>query len=198
AAPAAAPKRATPLPTPEGENLDEAWDVVIANAKIEEGTIRATVRQLINKKQFNHAAACIRAAMRHQHVEPWMYEALALALIAQDQPAEEIERALLSAADWSTSPTDLIYLAQYFARSTAYLDDAGRQRFLRRALRLLDQGAELAPTRPETYYLALDLARRLNEVDAIQWATVAVAKQAWPKNKLYVCQQAGQLATSTI
>ncbi len=39
--------------------------------------------------KFNEVAGLIRAALRSGYAQPWMYEALALALQASDQPQEE-------------------------------------------------------------------------------------------------------------
>ena len=41
----------------------------------------------------------ISAAMRSPHGQPWMYEALALAMLAADYPQSDVERALMSAVD---------------------------------------------------------------------------------------------------
>ena len=59
----------------------------------------------------------IRAALRNGQPQPWMYEAMGLAMQAGGSRKPEIERALMSAVDFGDSSDDLMYVAQYMARS---------------------------------------------------------------------------------
>ena len=68
--------------------------------------------------------AIINAALRNKQAQPWMYEALGLAMQANAAAPEEIERALMSAVDFNSKSSDLMAVA-----------DAGifqRERFSRR------------------------------------------------------------------
>ena len=45
-----------------------------------------------------------------------MYEAMALAMQADERPKEEIERAVMSAVDFVNNPADLMYLGVYMTQ----------------------------------------------------------------------------------
>jgi hypothetical protein len=89
------------------------------------------------------------------------------------RPKREIERAVMSAADFSTSPDELMYIAQYLTRLG--LD--------RRAMLLYQQVAKLEPMRAEAYALGLRAAERSDDLAGVQWATVGILSQAWPKSR---------------
>jgi hypothetical protein len=89
------------------------------------------------------------------------------------RPRADVERALMSAADFSTNPDEMMYLGRYMARLGL---DA-------RALKMFRQASALAPTRTEPFEHALELAQRLNDDDATQWAALGILRQAWPKEK---------------
>ncbi|MGH7138425.1 MAG: STN domain-containing protein, partial [Pirellulales bacterium] len=77
----------------EGDDVDTAWNDYFAahtgdNAP-SEATVRETVAQLMNARKFNHAIACMYAALRNQQGLPWMYESLAIALQAAERTPEE-------------------------------------------------------------------------------------------------------------
>jgi hypothetical protein len=102
-----------------------------------------------------------------------MYEALALALEISGAPSTEIERALMSAVDFSESVDDIFYIATYMSRS-------GLEQ---RALKLFHEVAAANPTRPEPYAMALNTAQRVNDQHALRWASVGILSQAWPKGQ---------------
>ena len=58
----------------------------------------------------------LQASMRHSQAQPWMYEALALAMLAGDYPQSEVERALMSAVDMSSDLDVMMDIAIYMAR----------------------------------------------------------------------------------
>ena len=68
----------------------------------------------------------------------------------------------MSAADFSTSPDELIYICKYLSRLE--LD--------RRAMLLYEEVAKIEPLRSEAYGLGLKAAERCDDVDgvrAIRW-----------------------------
>ncbi len=142
--------------------------------------VAETAKELMNQRKFNEVAALIRAALRNGYAQPWMYKALSLALQASDQPQEEVERALMSAADFAHSTTDLMNLAVYMGRIGL---DA-------RALQLLRQASALELYRPEPYMHGLQIAQRLNATDGIRWACLGVLSQAWPNDKKEIVESA--------
>ena len=67
-----------------------------------------------------------------------------------------------------------------------------------RALQLVRQVAEANPTRAEPLGLALDLATRLGDVPATQWACLAILNQAWPKHQNMIESRARRVATAVL
>jgi hypothetical protein len=51
---------------------------------------------------------------------------------------------------------------------------------------------------PEPYVQGLRLAEKLNDLDEIQWATVGILSQAWPKEQIEVWQKGVRVATATL
>ena len=117
-----------------------------------------------------------------------MYEALGLALQAQQAPAEEVERAIMSAADLSGNAEEIMLAAVYLAR-------LGHES---RALKLLQEVAQTNPSRPEPYVQGLELARRLNDAQGVQWAVTHILQQAWPKEQRHVQDKAVRIAQATL
>ena len=115
------------------------------------------------------AAAFLRSAMRNDFASSWMYEALAVALIKSDAPQKEVETAILSLADFTDDPLDLMGLA-------AYLEKVGSRE---RALKIYRDVSKVAPTRPEPYVHGLVLARELNDEEALKWVAIGAASIVW-------------------
>lgn len=173
----------------DGASADAVWEQHFAQREEADPAVRAAVRALIEAKKFDHVSALIEAALRHGQAQPWMYEALGLALRAQGASPDHIERTLLSAADiQALSPSGLMYLAKYLAQSG----------FEHRALKLYRQAALMEPTAPEAYLNALELAQRHWDLDAIQWSVVGVLGQAWAEENESRWQQARNVATMTL
>ena len=180
--------------------LDAAWDHYFASLPVPDKdhastitrerneSVRETVRQLTYDRKFADVAALIRGALRNGYGQPWMYEALGLAMDADNQSRDEIERALMSAVQFASSANDLMYIATYMTRKG----------FDARALKLYRQAAQLEPTRYEPYMYGLAIAERLKDLDGIQWACVGVMGQAWPDDKLSVVQKARHAATAAL
>ena len=189
-----APARVSRRPTAISVDLkskaspDVLWDEHFATNQETQGAVRETVRQLMNKHRFDHVIALVKAALRHRQGQPWMYEVLDLAMQAGGYPAAERERALLSAVDFSDNTADLMYVASYMARTG--LD--------RRALKLFQQVARLEPTRHEPYMHGLAIAQRLKDIEGIQWATVGILSQAWPKQQADMWPAAYRVAVVTL
>ena len=116
---------------------DEFWNGYFSGNRANPAAVRETVRQLMGRKQHDQVIALIHAALRHGQPQSWMYESLGIAMELDGRPKREIERAVMSAADFSTSPDELMYIAQYLSRLG--LD--------RRAMLLYQQVAKLEPMR---------------------------------------------------
>ncbi len=199
AKPAASAKKLSTI-TPEmkpGVSITEAWDNHFATQEVDPANVRETVRELMGQKQYPAIVALIQAALKNHHAQPWMYEALALAMLAGGSEPADIERALLSAADFFDNTAEMMYLAKYMS-GVSYFDDVTRRRLQKRALKLYRQVSMLEPSRHEPYMLGLELAIRLNDVDGKRWATCGIASRAWPKDKGALWKQAADVAWSTI
>jgi hypothetical protein len=123
-----------------------------------------------------------------------MYESLGLAIQAKcmlDKELDmqdELERALMSAVDFSNTPEDVMLVAIYMTR--VGLD--------KRALSLFQEVAEAAPTRVDPYLMGLKTAERMDDIDGIQWACLGVLRQAWPNNQRAVEDRARRMAQATV
>ena len=172
----------------EGEDAVAAWDKYFAGNQPSEKAVRDAVRRLMKERKFDQIVALIQSALRHEQAQPWMYEALALAMQAAGQPAEEIERALMSAVDFAGGAVDLMFIGLYLEKSG----------FDRRALEIFRQAAKLQPHRPEPYLAGLKAAQRLDDLEAIQWATVGILSHAWPAEQEMIWTNAMRVASATL
>ena len=99
-----------------------------------------------------------------------------------------MERALLSSADFATSPLDLMTLAQYLARYGS----------LKQAVRICRQVTLLEPTNREAFALAMSLAARAEDLSALRWACAGVLAHEWPSDQQEIFTRASRLAKSSI
>lgn len=148
-------------------------------------SVRLAARQLFAERKFDDVIALIHGALRNRQGHPWMFEALGLALQAAGRPEDEIERALMSALDFANHPGEMLLLAQHLERAGLH----------RRALQLLRQAGDLDPAAP--LLQGLELAQRLDDLPAIQWAALGILRQARPQQQTKIkavgCRAAGDL-----
>ena len=206
--------RAAPRPIrlerQKGETAYKAWNRYFANQKnrsavdrfMHDRRVRETVRQLQSKAQarlqaedgpsakakLDEIVVLIQAALRHSHGQPWMYEAMSLSMAANDAPASEIERALMSAVDLSSNDEEVFYVASYMARLG--LNE--------RALKLYQELATNSPMRPEPYVKGMAIAERFKDEEGLKWACVGILSQAWQSEHRKVEERATRLATSLL
>ena len=150
--------------------------------------IRATAAELGREKRFDIAIELISATIAAGHAEPWMYEALAIAMEAAGRPREDVERALVSAADFAASPHELLRLANHLAR----LDSTTM------AFRLCRGAVALDSANREAYALAMSLAAQTDDRIALQWACAGVLQHTWPANQQELPARASRLAKATV
>lgn len=158
------------------------------NPPADPAAVRRAVRDLMADKKFTQVSALIEAALRNHQPQPWMYEALGLAMQADGRPLEDIERVVLSALDFARSPVEMTYIGLYM--SQLGLD--------KRAIQVYRQAAQLDPRRPEPYMAALRSAQKLSDLDAKQWASLGILRQAWPKEQLEIWNMARRVAQSVL
>ncbi len=167
------------LEIPSGTTPAEAWDKYFASNEPSEAAVRAAVRSLMQSRKYEQVIAAIEAALRHNQMQTWMYEALVLAMQAAERPQEEIERAVLSAVDLAESPFDLMMIA-------LHLNQLGMDS---RALKIYQDVAKMLPTMPEPYVYGLRTAKRLGDLKAVQWATLGILNQAWPADQAAIFKE---------
>ena len=101
-APADAAKPAT-IPLAEmlaAADPKAAWEHYFATHQPQPAAVREAVANLTTHQKFEHVIALIEAALRHQQHQSWMFEALGLTMQAANRPKDEIERAVMSAAEF--------------------------------------------------------------------------------------------------
>jgi hypothetical protein len=181
------PVTLTPLP---GESISQAWDrrFTETEAPFELASVRETARQLMGKRRFDELIAMLQAALRRGQPQPWMYEALALAMQAADAPQSDLERALMSAVDFSEDIEGVMHVA-------AYMTQVGLDQ---RALSLFREVASAAPYRHEPYAHALAAAQRLGDREGTQWACLGILNQAWPKEQRHIQENASRVAQALL
>ncbi|MCO6458687.1 MAG: hypothetical protein J5I93_25550 [Pirellulaceae bacterium] len=208
----AQPADQTPIELEASAGADSAarWSNYFAGLQLENDQqrlaharrVRETVRQLTrsaerllergeqdaSQAKFAELINLVQAALRHGHPQPWMYEALALALHATHAPDEEIERAMMSAVDFSDND-EMVLLAA---------NQMSRMGLERRALQLYRQLGDAYPFRPEPFIQALDAAQRLNDLEGKKWACVGLLRQAWPRDQRQVETRAVHVAKLTL
>jgi hypothetical protein len=138
------------------------------------GSIRNTVLDLHNKKQYVEVTSVIEAALLRGLSEPWMYDVLALSMKLTGRPQAEIDRALLSRVDFNaTHVPSMMYSAAYLRRLGADTQ----------ALKMYQQASRLAPVRPEPYVLGMRIAKKEKQWETVGWGAAGVISYAWTKDQ---------------
>ena len=164
------------------------WNAYFKGQRADAAVVRETVRQLMAKKQLDQVIALINAALSNGQPQSWMYESLGIAMQLNGSSKADIERTIMSAADFSTSADELMYIAKYLSRLG--LD--------RRAMLVYQQVAKVEPLRSEAYAAGLRAAEKANDLAGIRWATVGILSQAWPTNMAEIELSASRIAKATL
>lgn len=179
---------------PKKVSIDESvsaelfWDGYFGAELRDTKLVRSTVRDLMKEGRYDHVAALVQSALRHGQPQSWMYEALGISLQMEGRDKAEIERAVMSAADFSRSADELVYIAEYLTHLDLHA----------RALQLYQQVVKIDPLRSEAYALGLRSAQRADSLPGIQWATIGILEQAWPAEQEIVKDTAWRVAKATI
>jgi len=166
-----------------GGDANRAWTEYFASVHPAAADVRATVRKHHKSKNYDEIIALINGAIRNDEIQPWMFEALGLAMKLGGKSQHEIERAFMSAVDFSTSTESAMEAAKYML-------GAGMEK---RAISVLMDITIENPSTVEPYLLGLDAAERVKDDEARKWAVLGVLSQEWPGGK-YVVQRAKILA----
>lgn len=164
------------------------WDGYFGGKLHDPTHVRGLVRNLMGEGRYQHVAAAIQSALRHGQPQPWMYEALGIALRMDGRDKAQIERAVMSAVDFAQSTDELMFIAQYLTQ----LD------LNNRALQLYQQVVKINPLESEAYALGLRAAQRADNAEGLRWATVGILQQAWPADQEIVQETAWRVAKATI
>jgi tetratricopeptide (TPR) repeat protein len=167
---------------------NKAWNNYFANNKPRYGDVRETARSMMRKQKFSEVIVMIQASLRNGQAQPWMYQAMGLAMQATDAPKEELERALMSAVDFTNNVDEVMNIAKYMA-------NVGLEE---RALKLFKAVAATDPTRPEPYMFGLAVAQRIKDVAGVEWACAGTLGQAWPANQKHIRDRALNVARATL
>jgi len=175
----------TPAQVPEAATQ---WAERFAQEKIDPAHVRQAVRNLMKQGQPAQAIDLMQAAIQNGQSQPWMYETLGIAMELDGRSKEDIERAVMSACDFSTSPDQLLLIAQYLSHINL---DA-------RALDVYRQITKLPGLHPEAYALGLRAAQRVEDAAGIRWATVGILENSWPTEQQAIYDTAFRVAKSTL
>lgn len=152
---------------------DENWYQRFHNRKFPEKDVIRAVGQLNAAGRHGEIVALINAALANEQSQPWMYDVLPMSMKLAGRPQSEIDRALTTRIDFTTTDVPSLLFA---AATMSRLDGKSL------ALVLYRQAATIDPTRPEPYALAMKLAREEHDVDATQWACTGVLTHVWTKD----------------
>jgi tetratricopeptide (TPR) repeat protein len=180
--------KVTAIKIDPAKSADDFWNEYFGQQRADQAAVRETARQLMGGKQYDQVIAMVHAALRHGQPQAWMYESLGIAMELDGRSKTDIERAVMSAADFSTSSDELMYIAQYLSRLG--LD--------RRAMLLYQQVAKIEPLRSEAYAFGLRAAERCDDLAGVRWATVGILSQAWPKELAEIEFTASRVAKATL
>ncbi len=168
----------------ENESFDDAWNNYFKANHADPAQVAATAGRMSKYERFDELVALLTAALRNNQSRPWMYQGLAIAMEANGSPKSEVERALLSAADFGASPDELMVAAVHLTRAGLH----------KSALKIFKDVAKSNPTRPEPYQLALKSAQAMNDINEIKWATCGILSQEWPMDQRKVRSDALRVA----
>lgn len=196
AEPAEAPQAETPsapaasdslwLPSPGAESSE--WETVLTKPEATPAAVRQATRRLMKQKRYGDTAELISAAIRAGQQQAWMYESLGIAMQLSGAEAPAIERAVLSAADLATEPSQLVAIADYLA-------GMGMDR---RAVQVYRMAFARAPLLQEVLGPALAAAKRSDDVKSLRWVTTAILQRAWPRELQAIADEADLVSKSLV
>jgi len=171
-----------------GQTVRQAWEAYFRKHDAAPADVRQTARQLFTERKFNELVDMIHSALRVGRPQPWMYEAMGLAMQASGADKNELERALMSAVDFSDTPEDMMLVALYMSR-------IGLEQ---RALKLFREVSDVAPHRVEPYVQGLRLAKSVGDFESIRWAALGVLNQTWTGSQKKLFDEARLTALATV
>jgi hypothetical protein len=153
------------------------------------GQLRETLRLLNVSRKFTdvHAALMGFLTRRPKNVEPWMYEALALAIEMIHGKPEDIRTALNYGADLAQrthNPNHLVSVA----------DKLMLKGYFERVGPLLDEAAAKVPHRAEPLVMSINLAQKTKDHRRMGDSIDRLLSLGWPGNDEYFRREARRQA----
>ncbi len=140
------------------------------------------------KAEFQQIVDIVGGLMSAGYPQPWMYQALCLALEGSEHSPAEIKRVVLSSIDFDNSIANGLRVAKHFINRGMNND----------ALELLGDLAKADPYNYEVYSLALPLAKESKDIANLKWVCIGVLNKAWPERDAHLFDEANLLARETI
>ena len=168
--------------------LVQRWNARFSGSSLDPAAVRQTVRKLMKNGQTTETIALINAALSNDQAQSWMYETLGIAMELEGSDKSDIERAIMSACDFCTSPDELMLIAQYLSRMDLHA----------RAVGVYQQVIKVSPLHLEAYALALRAAQKAEDEGGVRWASVGILNNAWPQDQQEVFRTAHRLAKATL
>jgi hypothetical protein len=135
---------------------------------------------------FEEIIEVVSESMRQSLPAVWMYDALSTAMQANEYPAKDIRRVLLSSIDYGADEASAFKVAKYFSSNG----------FKKEALSVLHDIERSTPGLKDVLELALTLSVETEDQDAMRWASTAVLSQGWPDDYLPLIEKAILVAKS--
>ena len=155
--------------------------------------LKETITLLNRSQKFQEVYEALLGYLTHRGVnrEPWMYEAMALAIKMNKGKPEDVKTTLGYAADMALetrNPNDLVSVADLLFLNKSY----------ERVGTLLDLAAEKVPHRSEPLIMSINLARVTKDPKRMGDTVVKLLELGWPGDddriRLEARQQAESLA----
>ena len=164
------------MPDPPAEDAasrHKRWNDYFRKQQPDAVAVRELVLALHEDALHADVVAVLEAALLLGQSQPWMYEVLAISMRLSGRPKHDVERVLLSRVDFTaTDVASMLYAAAYLKRFGA--DEA--------ALRLYRQASNIAPERPESWVMALRLAQKLKDWNAVGDTAAGVLTHTWVRD----------------
>lgn len=110
----------------------------------------------------------IEAALRHDQLQTWMYEGLALAWVSSGAPASFVDERMLAVAERNSGEPEVLF---HIATVLSRLNHNAA------AIQLFQDAATLDPSMREAYLTVIVLAAQQNDADAIQWVLTSLVSE---------------------
>ncbi len=150
------------------------------NKKTDPENLRESVRLLNQARQFRDVHAALLGYLTHHpdSTEPWMYEALALAIELNHGPAADVKKALYYAADRAQqthNPNHLVSVA----------DKLFLKGYYQRVGPLLDEAMKRVPHRCELVEMSVNLAQKTKDPARMADSIERLLALGWPGRDEY-------------